>query len=1004
MRRAFVFVVAALVAVLVSGAAALVLVIYNPQLVVNERSARWAATVAAPFGYAINWQRGTVDARSYSFWDKELAVDLGQLCVRIDSVRIDGCFDRVALSVRANLRPADLRFVAVGPVTVIGGPMTIALLPPPSGATPDAAIDWLHLRRPAILKGATLQPVSIQMRRVSLELDGVAGSAESVSLQVSDERDGLRVAIGGKKICGRTSAVRIDGCVSEFALTGQIGLRGEFLHLDEVGPLLVAADELAVELPRAAADGADQTGVVPGADAAATGETALSFAMPDWLKQTTVKPLSVRVDRWKVSQPGSFAASGAATLDAVTEDKTVRAAIDLGSPCASLTESRLQACFKRARLGLSLRGDGETVRLAAVGPIGITGGDVVVNQRGSPVAKKPAPPPSSTSLSLVPSFLKGARLKPVHAELTRLVVLQDGAPYIDAKALLDGRVNAQRAEWSINADATVHERSGVDKQQVHVMIKAGQDAVERIAFRGEGSLTQAAATAQLTASGSLRDGKLRARFAASTQGFVSRVQSITAKDCTLALDGVQATLEKLVAGLSCDVVVKPERFSFEDDLPIKMPPNLTVQFTGEARTGLPPSVKDPFKGRLQAHLAPLGVKEIKATADIAATAGGTFEDLPQSLDFFLDGRIDVAVERFQDLVKALEASRYAVPAPLNVLDGRVDVAVSAKGTPMTRAGLVIPLSVVSRLRGAEQSLDTDTSGVVTMATTEDGLTTDVKIKALLSDVQLALPDMTIRSRPPQLVRDKRIERAAALAEKPAPSLVSYDVSIATPPDKPARLLSNLALKPIPLGIDYHLSSAEPGTGKILVQEFPLNLFRRDARVEHFKVQLQGPDEPATLDGLLRVTYSDYVISIKILGDTETPIVQLTSNPPRTERELAAILLFGKDMSDLDEDQLKSAESFRAAAADGALSLASMYLLASTPVESVGYDPQAKAFTAKVSIGKGASLNLGSDFDGYQRVGVRKRLGGAWSVETFGEYKEETDERSVTALFEWSMRY
>ena len=110
------------------------------------------------------------------------------------------------------------------------------------------------------------------------------------------------------------------------------------------------------------------------------------------------------------------------------------------------------------------------------------------------------------------------------------------------------------------------------------------------------------------------------------------------------------------------------------------------------------------------------------------------------------------------------------------------------------------------------------------------------------------------------------------------------------------------------------------------------------------------------------------------------------------------------MSELDDDQMKSADSMRAAAADGALSLASLYLLAATPVQSVGYDPQAKAFTAKVAIGAGTSLNVGSDFEDYQKVGVRKRLGRSWAVETFVERRADADESSATALLEWSKRY
>lgn len=71
-----------------------------------------------------------------------------------------------------------------------------------------------------------------------------------------------------------------------------------------------------------------------------------------------------------------------------------------------------------------------------------------------------------------------------------------------------------------------------------------------------------------------------------------------------------------------------------------------------------------------------------------------------------------------------------------------------------------------------------------------------------------------------------------------------------------------------------------------------------------------------------------------------------------------MLLFGRKLDALDAGQAASVGSTGAAVADGAVTLASMYLLASTPVESVGYNPVTRVSTAKIRLADGTSLNVG----------------------------------------------
>jgi hypothetical protein len=89
-------------------------------------------------------------------------------------------------------------------------------------------------------------------------------------------------------------------------------------------------------------------------------------------------------------------------------------------------------------------------------------------------------------------------------------------------------------------------------------------------------------------------------------------------------------------------------------------------------------------------------------------------------------------------------------------------------------------------------------------------------------------------------------------------------------------------------------------------------------------------------------------------------------------------------------------------ADSAIGLVTMYYLASTPVESIGYNPETKGFTAKVKLRQGLSLVVGTG-EASQEVGLRKRIGRNWTVETTAITDDEAGKKGV-AMLRWGKRY
>jgi hypothetical protein len=242
----------------------------------------------------------------------------------------------------------------------------------------------------------------------------------------------------------------------------------------------------------------------------------------------------------------------------------------------------------------------------------------------------------------------------------------------------------------------------------------------------------------------------------------------------------------------------------------------------------------------------------------------------------------------------------------------------------------------------------------------------------------------------------------------------YNITFRTVPDQPAMILANLSKAPIPVSVNLNLTESIPIHGDVQVLSFPVEVFRRKASLDHFRLNLQTPTKESPLDGLIHVNYADYNISIKIGGVIDKPVIHLTSDPPVAENQLIATLLFGQPLDQLDPEQSDSVGNTNAAIQEGAINLASLYLLASTPIQSVGYNPQTRSVTAKIRLGDGTSLNVGADTtSATPTVGLRRRLGPNWSIETdinsaiggSGNLNSANDYRgTASAYLQWSRRY
>ncbi|HEX4049028.1 MAG TPA: translocation/assembly module TamB domain-containing protein, partial [Elusimicrobiota bacterium] len=403
----------------------------------------------------------------------------------------------------------------------------------------------------------------------------------------------------------------------------------------------------------------------------------------------------------------------------------------------------------------------------------------------------------------------------------------------------------------------------------------------------------------------------------------------------------------------------------------------------------------------------------EAHADLYVRAAGRLGALSKAR---IQERLDASasVARFKDLVAFLAGTPYAVPAPLDALEGGLRASFSARGEPGSDR-VEFDYGARADLSGGKQRLKLHVSGSGGAArawTPERSVETRGTVT--LDDVAVQLPDLD-PLKMPKATLDSRIKDTSARAARRSAarepeegaaastaSFVAMRLNVVTA--RPVILYSNLALSPVPITLDLALAKP-PGsaTGNVSVGTFDAEFFRRRATVEHVDLSFRPDSKLVALDGLVNYKAAEALIHIKLLGTVEKPQVVFESDPPLSQSDIVSMLVFGKSPDELDADQASTVANSQTAMTDEAFGLASLYLFASTPIQFVGYDPATKSYSLKFRLPGGETLSLNSDFESTNSVQLRKRLSRHFAIEAEA-VNSQTEGNGVVTFLEWFTRY
>ncbi len=360
-------------------------------------------------------------------------------------------------------------------------------------------------------------------------------------------------------------------------------------------------------------------------------------------------------------------------------------------------------------------------------------------------------------------------------------------------------------------------------------------------------------------------------------------------------------------------------------------------------------------------------------------------DLPPSLAMAVD---------FELLVDLLKGSPFAVFAPFHILKGPVEVKAKANEA-MTQ----INFNSNINLKSAQQRVALVADGYISnLKQARKALNLDVVLK----DGSIQLPYIEAQ-RPPNIGWDSRIKSKPAKVEKKTAKKDLFDLNVHFKTENPLHLQTNLAKNDVPLMVDFRMDSKSL-SAIVSANPFTLQLFRRKAEVKKFVVKTVPNSKTIELQGLIEYPTSDALIQIHLSGKSSSPSVEFTSDPPLPKNEILSLLIFGRRSVNADEET--TVGNTETAFSNGAFGLASLYLFASTPIESVNYNPANQSYSVRVRLPGGVSAEYGSSFgeESSQSVTLRKRLGRHWMLSTEWESFAQGSSQTVSTFLEWFTRF
>lgn len=362
-----------------------------------------------------------------------------------------------------------------------------------------------------------------------------------------------------------------------------------------------------------------------------------------------------------------------------------------------------------------------------------------------------------------------------------------------------------------------------------------------------------------------------------------------------------------------------------------------------------------------------------------------------------------SINSFRRFRKILDLKNVLVPAPFDVLDGKIEVR-AVEPIQYEERESIIPFQTAVKLNSKNQEIDLSIKTDLKLSFSHKYI--GLKLYALIQSLRLELPPLTPLGGKPRVLKDPRILKKPTLASRTASEFkIIALVDIQTNRPGAIQLLSNYFKPYLPVTLQLQRSVTKDNQGFIRAEPFDAEIFRRKLHVETMEVTLSDSEKAVfPVRGRIRVQQTLYTVFIDITGTTLHPVVHFNSEPYLPEDDVISVLLYDRTRSELGGMDAATAGGFQAAVADHAIGLFGLWAFASTPIRSFNYNPVTKVYSATVALADDLSAVVGTDWENATQLELRKRVSKQWILMATWEPATATDSEQNKLQLLWEKRY
>ncbi len=356
-------------------------------------------------------------------------------------------------------------------------------------------------------------------------------------------------------------------------------------------------------------------------------------------------------------------------------------------------------------------------------------------------------------------------------------------------------------------------------------------------------------------------------------------------------------------------------------------------------------------------------------------------------------KVDFDADKVRELFLALSKTDFAIPAPINQLNGRIKVAINSTQSEDN----LFKLEGKMTLNGPAQMKFVSTfDGDFKFDDAFNFISKDSRLIITIDKAYFYIPDFDpIAGIPPvtkdsRLVEKKKLEKKKLKKEGEAQVQLPLHLTIKTSSNRSIRLYYKLFEPYLVTGFSCQWS--ENGLDwRIQGHEgFDISYLKRTVTVRSMSLRKSKVEEkPANLDIELGFEASEYDVTIQIKGTTDKPQLVMSSQPYLADEDIVSLLLYNRTRNELTSFESENVGGTQAAITDRAVGLFGLWLFASTPVESVSYNSATNTYQAQLSLPGKLRLSVGTDWEEGRFVGLGRRIGGGWMIMT--EYELDENE-------------